>query len=293
MNITQTNNTHTTQNKQHSLTNMDTSTQELVNMLDQMKDKLKKFGMEKVALKKENNKLKAENKELNDKVQEGVSLSAAWSIAQRSMEEMFEEINKLKKENKELNDKVQEKKEKERVPGTGLSRKDTLHLQHLKEQVEHLEKEKEQLIVSNDKLLSTQKKEYELIKGKYHEAVDDLEEAQEFIEQVYDNTGNAHDSNEYLAEHISDLEQFSLAYQEQWDAWTEDYIEGDHWVQKSQVVPEHIKKEWKNVWYCLADEEQNCYNQEGHDPEVKTSELEDGWTYKSMRVIDDWVKSSE
>ncbi len=254
MNITQTNNTHTTQNKQHSLTNMDTSTQELVNMLDQMKDKLKKFGMEKVALKKEN--------------------------------------NKLKKENKELNDKVQEKKEKERVPGTGLSRKDTLHLQHLKEQVEHLEKEKEQLIVSNDKLLSTQKKEYELIKGKYHEAVDDLEEAQEFIEQVYDNTGNAHDSNEYLAEHISDLEQFSLAYQEQWDAWTEDYIGGEHWVQKSQVVPEHIKKEWQNVWDCLADEEQNCYNQEGHDPEVKTSELEDGWTYKSMRVIDDWVKYS-
>lgn len=218
MNITQTNNTHTTQNKQHSLTNMDTSTQELMNMLDQMKDKIKKFGMEKVALKKENNKLKKENEELKA--------------------------------------------------------------------------EKEQLIVSNDKLLSNQKKEYELLKGKYHEAVDDLEIADEFIEQVYDNTGNAHDTHEYLAGHISDLEQFSLAYQEQWDAWSEEVVGGEHWVQKSQVVPEHIKKEWQNIMNCLADEEQNCYNQEGHDPEVKTSELEDGWTYKSMRVIDDWVKYS-
>jgi DNA repair exonuclease SbcCD ATPase subunit len=198
---------------------MDSSTQELMNMLEQMKDKLKTLGMEKVALQKENKKLKKEN--------------------------------------------------------------------------EQLKTEKEELIKSNDKLLSNQKKEYELIKDKYHEAVDDLEEAQEFIEQVYDHTGNAHDSNEYLAEHISDLEQFSLAYQEQWDAWTEEQIEGDHWVQKSQVVPEQIKKEWKNVWDCLADEEENCYNQEGHDPEVKTAELEDGWTYKSMRVIDDWVKSSE
>ena len=162
---------------------MDTSTQELMNMLDQMKDKLKKLGMEKVALQKENNKLKKENEE--------------------------------------------------------------------------------------------------------------LKEANDFIEQVYDNTGNAHDSNEYLAEHIKDLHEFSLAYQEQWDAWSEEKIEGDHWVQKSQVVPEHIKKEWKNVWDCLADEEENCYNQEGHDPEVETDELEDGWTYKSMRVIDDWVKSSK
>ncbi len=256
-----------------------------------LKAENKELKAENEPLKAENKELKAENKELNDKVQEGVSVCAAWSTAQRSMKEMFEEINKLKKENEEL--KAEIEKEKERVPGTGLCRKDTLYLKNLKAHIERLKAEKEELIKSNDKLLSTQKKEYELIKGKYHEAVDDLEEANEFIEQVYDNTGNAHDSNEYLAEHISDLEQFSLAYQEQWDAWTEDYIEGDHWVQKSQVVPEHIKKEWKNVWDCLADEEQNCYNQEGHDPEVKTSELEDGWTYKSMRVIDDWVKSSE
>jgi len=249
MNITQTNNTHTTQNKQQTLTNMDTSTQELVNMLDQMKDKLKKFGMEKVALKKENNKLKAENEE-------------------------------LKKENEIVH----------RIP---KKTKKLVHdLDKATQQLNKLKAEKEQLIVSNDKLISTQKKEYELIKDKYHEAVDDLEEAQTFIEQVYDNTGNSCDTWEYLAEHISDLEQFSLAYQEQWDAWSEEQVGGEHWVQKSQVVPEHIKKEWQNVWDCLADEEQNCYNQEGHDPEVKTSELEDGWTYKSMRVIDDWVKYS-
>ena len=65
------------------------------------------------------------------------------------------------------------------------------------------------------------------------EKTGELEEAQEFIEQIYDKTGNAHDSNEYLAEYIGDLEQFSLAYQKQWDAWAEEQIEGDHWVQKS------------------------------------------------------------
>ena len=276
MNITQTNNTHTTQNKQHSLTNMDTSTQELMNMLDQMKDKLKKFGMEKVALKKENNKLKAENKELkaenkelNDKVQEGVSVCVG---AKESMTQMFEEINKLKKQNEGLKKqneglKAEIENEEQLDPDTGLSRKWTLYVQKRVQWAEHLEKENKEL-------------------------KQDLEEANEFIEQVYDNTGNAHDTHEYLAGHISDLEQFSLAYQEQWDAWSEEVIGGEHWVQKSQVVPEHIKSEWKNVWYCLAEEEKNCYNQEGHDPEVKTAELEDGYTYKSMRVIDEWINYS-
>ncbi len=45
-----------------------------------------------------------ENQELNDKVQEGVSV-CAWDTAQRSMKEMFEEINELKEENNELKEK--------------------------------------------------------------------------------------------------------------------------------------------------------------------------------------------
>ena len=146
---------------------MDTSTQELMNMMEQMKDKLKKLGMEKVALQKENKKLKKGIEEMKE------------TYFQRGFDAGREEY--------QVDTEYLEKKDKE--------------IEELKEQNKELKK--------------------------------DLMEAEEFIEQVYDNTGNAHDSNEYLAEHISDLEQFSLAYQEQWDAWTEEQIEGDHWVQKS------------------------------------------------------------
>jgi hypothetical protein len=64
-------------------------------------------------------------------------------------------------------------------------------------------------------------------------------------------------------------------------------------LREAHSVPEQIKKEWNIIWDCLAKEEENVYNQEGNDPELETDELEDGWTYKSMRVISDWMESSK
>jgi hypothetical protein len=60
---------------------------------------------------------------------------------------------------------------------------------------------------------------------------------------------------------------------------------------RGQVVPENIKAEWTNIYQCLLEEEDGYYRQEGHDPEVETSELEDGWTYTSMRRINDWINN--
>jgi len=66
--------------------------------------------------------------------------------------------------------------------------------------------------------------------------------------------------------------------------------QSEHLLDNQQtVIPENIKKDWMNIWDCLLQEEANCYNQEGHDIEAQTSELEDGYTYTSMRRINEWI----
>jgi predicted nuclease with TOPRIM domain len=60
-----------------------------------------------------------------------------------------------------------------------------------------------------------------------------------------------------------------------------------------EVVPENIKTEWRNIYECLLNEEDNCYRQEGFDPELETYELEDGYTYTSMRRMNDWIYTTQ
>lgn len=63
-------------------------------------------------------------------------------------------------------------------------------------------------------------------------------------------------------------------------------------INQQTVIPENIKGDWMNIWDCLLEEEENCYNQEGHDIEAETSELEDGYTYTSMRRINEWINQN-
>jgi len=63
-------------------------------------------------------------------------------------------------------------------------------------------------------------------------------------------------------------------------------------INQQTVIPENIKGDWMNIWDCLLEEEENCYNQEGHDIEAETSELEDGYTYTSMRRIHEWINQN-